>query len=172
METNTLSKEAYLKAREEKLKQQIAEPVGIQESSSNEFNSYYYTNNRVVILEIDDKISIIDNSGRYRTQHNISLTSAKVLAEHINQRYGVDENSHKADSDEIAELSAKVERVIIERNDCMKVIDKLEEELRRYKSIISDLKGDIHNIAFSCSKVRNTINLFTEQEENKIVVTV
>lgn len=60
----------------------------------------YYNSNRVMIVAEDnnDIITIIDNSGNYRTLHNIRVTAAKVLADYINYRYNNSSESESKDN--------------------------------------------------------------------------
>lgn len=88
METNKSNKSINLNKDAKAITNAVdnAKPLQIPATSTD--NNYYY-NNKVTIVTEDsnDIITIIDNSGKYRTSHTIRVVAAKVLAEYINGRY-------------------------------------------------------------------------------------
>lgn len=165
-----------------------AKPLQIPATST---DNRYYNSNKVMIVADDDNnvITIIDNSGKYRTSHKISITAAKVLADYINYRYNNSPESEAKDdnnddgcaltkhelikklkevTDELESVKAindnmnyNLNKAIVQRNDACKVITKLEEGLDIYKTLISNIMNIIESNRCSLTNVINQIDYVT-----------
>lgn len=167
-----------------------AKPLQIPATST---DTRYYNSNKVMIVaeEDNDIITIIDNSGKHRTSHNIRVTAAKVLADYINYRYN-NNNSHETEAKgdnndgyavtkyELIEklkevtdafgtvkvindnINCYLNKVIVQRNDACKVITKLEKDLDRYKALTSNIMKIIESNRDNLTDVITQIDYVTK----------
>lgn len=168
-----------------------AKPLQIPATST---DTRYYNSNKVIIVADDDNdndiITIIDNSGKHRTSHNIRVTAAKVLADYINYRYNNSpETETKGDNNDDGYAVTKYElieklkevtdafgavkvindnincylnKVIVQRNDACKVITKLEKDLDRYKALTSNIMKIIESNRDNLTDVITQIDYVTK----------